>query len=340
MNFPKFTAASVIASPAMFDLSGTVNKCCSYIEEASENGAKLVVFPETFIPMYPWWIWMSVNNVKKLELYKDLYKNSVDIHGSEFKKIRDKASECNVYVVVGINEINSMTLYNSQVFINDQGEIIGKRRKLVPTGEERTIWGRGDGSDLFVCDTDIGKLSGLVCYENSMPLSRYALYSMGAQIHIANWPGSNFKSQPRDRTKIIDLTSRFAAFEGQMFVIASSSYLGEEELAFYKELDPSLGDSLTVGGGIAGIISPFGEYVSRPLQDEEGIAYGEIDLEAVLDSKHLLDSVGHYARGDVAKLLLNKEDANPVKIKNNDTSDLTEAREGIEVLSSTQDVNK
>lgn len=313
MEFPTFTAASVIASPKIFDLTGTINKCCSLIEEAADNGAKLIVFPETFIPMYPWWIWMSVNNVKKLELYKELFKNSVDPYGPEFKKICNKAKQCNVYVAIGINEIDQMTLYNSQVFINDQGEIIAKRRKLVPTGEERTVWGRGDGSDLFVCGTDLGIISGLICYENSMALSRYALYSLGAQIHIANWPGSNFKSQPRDRTKIIDLTSRFVAFEGQMFVIASSSYLGEEEFDYYKELDPSLGDSLTVGGGIAGIISPFGDYVSPPMQDQEGIAYGEIDLELILDSKHLLDCVGHYSRGDATKLILNQENTFPVE---------------------------
>src|SRR5690625_1072149 len=132
MKFPKLTAASVIASPIMFDLSGTVNKCCALIEEAAENGAKLIVFPETIIPMYPWRIWMSINSVKKLGLYKELFKNSVDINGYEFGKIRDKAKEHNVYVVAGVNEIDKMTLYNTQVFINDQGEVIGKRRKLVP----------------------------------------------------------------------------------------------------------------------------------------------------------------------------------------------------------------
>lgn len=317
MDFKAFKAASVIAAPKMFDLTGTIEKCCTLIEEAADHEAKLIVFPETFIPMYPWWIWMSISSGKKLELYKDLFKNSVDIEGHKFKKILKQAKKHNIHVVIGINEIDQMTLYNSQVFINDQGEIIAKRRKLVPTGEERTVWGRGDGSDLFVCDTNIGKISGLICYENSMSLSRYALYSMGAQIHIANWPGSNFKSQPRDRTNIIDLTSRFIAFEGQMFVIASSSYLGEEELDFYLEIDPSLKDSLTVGGGIAGIVSPFGEYITPPLKDEEGIVYGEINLEQILESKHLLDSVGHYSRGDATKLILNQKNTYPVEYSQN-----------------------
>jgi nitrilase len=321
MKFLKFKAASVIASPKMFDLEGTVNLCCSYIDEAAENGAKLIVFPETFIPMYPWWIWMGVDSSTKLELYKRLFKNAVDLKEEAFKKICNKAKEKQVYVVVGINERDHMTLYNSQIFINDQGEVIGHRRKLVPTGEERTVWGRGDGSDLIVCKTELGNLGGLICYENSMTLSRHALYAMGEEIHIANWPGSNIKSQPRDRTKIIDLTSRFVAFEGQVFVVASSSYLGEDERDFYCEIDPSLKGKLEVGGGVAGIISPFGEYVSEPLINKEGIAYGEIDLELILESKHLLDNVGHYARWDVTSLLLNNEKNVPIKFKNKGSQD-------------------
>jgi nitrilase len=316
MNFPKFKAASVIASPYLFDVDSTVDKCCSFIDEATKNNAKIIVFPETFIPMYPWWVWMGINNVKRLELFKKLFVNSVEMNDSRIQKICEKAKENEIFVVIGINERDGMTLYNSQVFINEFGEVIGKRRKLVPTGEERTVWGRGDGSDLIVYDTNLGKIGGLICYENSMTLSRYALYTMGEQIHIANWPGSNFKSQPRDRTKTIETVSKFIAFEGQMFVIASSSCIGEEELEFYHEIDPSTKESLDVGGGIAGIVSPLGEFVSAPIKDQEGIAYGEIDLELILDSKHLIDNVGHYARWDVTKLLLNNQ--MNVQIVNND----------------------
>src|SRR5699024_3384183 len=240
MDFLKFKAASVAASPILFDLSRTIDKCCRLIEEAADHGTKLVVFPETFIPTYPWWLWMATSNTKRLELYKQLFKSSVVLNGQGFKKICKTAKENQTFVVVGINEIDGMTLYNTQVFIDDQGEIIGRRRKLIPTGEERSVWGRGDGSDLFVCDTAIGKLSGLICYENTMALSRYALYDLGAQIHIASWPGDSFRGQPRDRVDVIDLTSKYIAFEGQMFVIASSAHLGEDELAFYKELDPTI----------------------------------------------------------------------------------------------------
>ncbi|GIN99041.1 nitrilase [Siminovitchia terrae] len=302
----KVKVAAVNASPYVFNLDKTVDKCLTIIEEAASNGARLVVFPETFLPMYPWWLWMSVDNKKRLELFKQLYYESVEVAEEPFQRICRKAKEKEVYIVIGINERERGTLYNTQVFINDQGDIIGKRRKLVPTSEERTVWGRGDGSDLFILDTPFGKMGGLICYENSMTLSRYALYSMGEQIHIANWPGSNYKSQPRDRTKTIETVSKFVAFEGQLFVIASSSCIGQEELDFYTTLDPSIKDSFDLGGGMSGIISPYGEYVSPPVINEEGIAYGEIDLDQILDAKHMIDCTGHYARPDVTKLVLNQ----------------------------------
>lgn len=316
MTFNKIKAASVSSSPELFDLEGTIEKCCSIIDEAADHGSQIVVFPETFISAYPWWVWMSVSNYDRLKLFKKMFKSSVNLMNNDLRQICQKAKEREIFVVLGINEIDQMTLYNTQVFINDAGKIIGKRRKLVPTGEERSIWGRGDGEDLVVFDTELGKLSGLICYENTMALSRYALYEMGTQIHVANWPGYSFKGQPRDQVDVYDLTSRYIAFEGQMFVIASSAHMSEDEYDFYQKLDPSLADSISVGGGFAGIISPFGDYVSEPIRNEEGIAYGEINLEKILDSKHLVDSVGHYARGDVTKLIVKKGSNNPVEFVN------------------------
>src|SRR5699024_8954832 len=193
---------------------------------------ELVVFPETFLPNFPWWIWMPIDSRKRSELFKKLYYEAVDVTLNPFQKICKKAQEKGVYIVIGINEREQGTLYNSQVFINNKGDIIGKRRKLIPTNEERTIWGRGNGEDLFVLETPFGKLGGLICYEHSMPLSRFALYSMGEQIHVASWPGSNYSSQARDRTKTAELASKFTAFEGQMFVIASSSCIGKKERDF------------------------------------------------------------------------------------------------------------
>jgi len=308
----KYKVASVIASPEMFNITATVNKCCGIIEEASDNGAKIVVFPETFLPLYPWWVWMGLSSMKKLELYNELFSNSVTIDSDHIKNLCYQAKIRNIFVVIGINEVSGGTIYNSQVFINDKGAIIGVRRKLVPTGEERTVWGRGDGSDLFTMPTSLGKLGGLICYENSMALSRYALYSQGVELYISNWPGSNFKSQPRDRTKTVDTVSRFVAFEGQTFVIASSSTVGQEEVDYYTGICPELKGSFSVGGGIAAIYNPFGEPVSEPLINKEGICYGEVDRGLIVKAKQMIDCVGHYARPDVAQLHINSGKKTPV----------------------------
>jgi len=306
-----YKAAAVIASPYLFDLKRTVEKSCDLIDEAAANGAKLIAFPETFLPNYPWWIWMAVDNVKKGELFRRLYDESVDLQGQVFQQLCSKAKEHGVFVVIGINERAHGTLYNSQVFIDENGQIVRCRRKLIPTGEERTLWGRGDGSDLFVLDTSLGRLGALICYENIMPQSRYTLYSMHEQVHIANWPGNEMKSQPRDRTEMIKLTSRFAALEGQMYVVASSSCLSEEEVSFYRDLDPNLGGTLMPGGGVAAIYSPFGEVLAE-IVGEEGIAYADIDLDKIIDAKHILDTVGHYARPDVHQVLFDGNNKKPV----------------------------
>jgi len=145
-----------------------------------------------------------------------------------------------------------------------------------------------------------------------MPLARFALYALGEEIHIANWPGANFKSQPRDRSRIIDAAMRHTAFEGQVFAVFSSSCMSEEEVEFYLELDPANKGILSPGGGIAGIVDPLGNYVAGPIENEEGMAVGDIDLDLIRDAKHLVDTVGHYARSDVLKLLLNHGDQPPV----------------------------
>lgn len=298
----RYKAAAVLASPCLFDLERTVDKCCRLMDEAAAQGARLIAFPETFLPLYPWWIWMAVDNIQRGHLYRRLYEQSVDLDGAAVHRLCQKARQHAMFVVIGINEKDHGTLYNSQLMISEQGEVLACRRKLIPTGEERTVWGRGDGSDLLVLDASLGRIGALICYENIMPLARYTLYSQHEQVHIANWPGNRLKSQPRDRTDVIKTTSRFAAIEGQMFVVASSSCIGQEEIDFYKELDPGLGAKLTVGGGVAAIYSPFGEILAS-IEDEEGIAYAEIDLDKIIDAKHLLDTVGHYARPDVNQVL-------------------------------------
>jgi len=305
--------ATTIAAPVLFSKEGTVEKVVSMAKEAAANGAKLVVFPETYIPGYPWWIWMALNNNKKLELFKKQYANALEIKSSEMDYIKNIAKKHEIIVALGFVEKDAGTLYNSQVLINEKGTICIHRRKLMPTGEERTIWGMGDGTSLQVCDTSIGKVGMLICYEHSMPLARYSLYSKGEEIHIAMWPGANFKSQPRDRKKIIDVAMRNMTFEGQVYAVYSSSCVGQEELKFYLEIDPANHGILEAGGGISGIVDPISNYIAGPIEDQEQIVYAEINTENIVSVKHMVDSVGHYARADVFQLNVFSRKFQPVK---------------------------
>ncbi len=305
MDYPKFKAAAVLASPIFLDREATTEKACKIIEEAAQNGAELVALPETFIPSYPWWVWMGINNVKRGELFRRLFDNAVEVPSETTDALCNCCKKNNIMAVVGINELGGTTIYNTQLFISRKGVIMGKHRKLMPSGEEKTVWGWGDGSDLKVYDTEFGKIGGLICYEHSMCLSKYALFAMGEQIHVACWPGANFKSQPRDRNKIQDAAIRDITFEGQVFCISSCSLCSEEEVNIYIELDPSNEGILEPGGGWAGIVDPMGNYVAGPLTNEEGIVYGEIDLAKIIPVKHMVDSIGHYARPDVFTLRLN-----------------------------------
>lgn len=317
MYSKKFKAAAILASSSLHGKDKTVEKIQTLIREAAKQGAQLVVFPETFVPYYPWWIWMALNNPQRLDLYRKLYDDSIEVPGPEIQRVADEAARLHIHVTLGINEREGGTIYNSQVLIDDKGRILGKRRKLMPTGEEKTVWGWGHGNDLVVYDTGLGKIGSLICYEHSMPLSRFTLYALGEQIHVANWPGANFKSQPRDRSRIIDAAMRHTAFEGQVFVVFSSSMLTADDVAYYHQLDPSTKDSLLPGGGIAGIVDPLGNYVAGPVEHDETVLVGEIDLDLITSAKHMVDAVGHYNRPDIFSLKVDRRPRPALYSQNN-----------------------
>jgi len=189
-----FKAATTIASPVFFNKEDTVEKVVQMASKAAGEGAQLIVFPETFIPCYPWWIWMGINSVKRAELFTRLYKNSLEIPGKEMDKLCNAARKYEIFLVIGLNERDGGTLYNSQILIDSQGNLIGKRRKLMPTGEEKTVWGWGDGSDLKVYETNLGRIGALICYEHSMPLSRFVLYSQREEIIYPAGPAPILKA--------------------------------------------------------------------------------------------------------------------------------------------------
>jgi len=294
-NLIKVCAAQV--SPVFMDKQKTIEKACATIEEAAKNGAKLIVFPESFVPGYPDWVWL-VPNSKSAELNKlflELIKNAITIPDNSTELLCKAAKANNINVVIGVNERNSessnSTLFNSLLFINDQGDIIGKHRKLMPTGGERLVWGQGDGSSLNSYQTSVGKLSGLVCWENYMPLARQAIYEQGAQILATpTW----------DKSDNWLVSIQHIAREGGLFVISACMALSMDDIPDrfdFKKLYPEGREWINTGKSC--IIGPNGKVIAGPLEAKEGILYADINLDDIISAKRMFDAVGHYSRSDV-----------------------------------------
>ncbi|MHA1592279.1 MAG: carbon-nitrogen hydrolase family protein [Candidatus Heimdallarchaeaceae archaeon] len=298
----KVAAAQV--SPYFLDKEKTIDKACKIIEEVANNGAQLVVFPEAFVPGYPDWTWLIPNHkgADLNKLYVKLVENAISIQDKHTKLLCDAARKNKIYVVIGVNERNSeasnASLYNSILFIDDQGEIMGVHRKLIPTGGERLIWSQGDGSTLHVFDTKIGKLGGLICWENFMPLARYSMYQKGTQILAApTWDKS-----PKWLSSI-----QFIAREGGMFVISVCQGLKKDDIPDeydFKKNYPA--DREWINSGNSCIVNPKGDIIAGPLENEKGILYAELDLSEILSSKRLFDVTGNYSRPDVFTFEINK----------------------------------
>ena len=305
--YPRFKAAAVMASPVFLDRDATTGKACELIAEAARAGARLVVFPEVYIPGYPYWIWL-MTPTQGAPYFLDLYKNAVELQSPTVTKLGQAARSANAYVVMGVSERDGGTLYNTLLYFNDRGELIGRHRKLQPTHVERSIWGRGDGSDLRVFDTEIGKISGLICWEHTMDLTRYALIAMGEQIHVAAWPGtSTLTHNPHSAifNSVTEAAARHHALAGQTFVINVQSPIGADmvERLGFKDRP----DMIEQGGGWSAIIGPDGQIIGGPLVGKEGIVYADIDLEQIILMKYACDSAGHYARPDVLRLSVDLE---------------------------------
>jgi nitrilase len=292
----KFTAAAVQMAPVFLNKAETIGKIASLMEEAAENGARLIVFPEAIVPCYPYWPKdMGTAEGRKLVLdaYIELHKNSVEIPGSDTDKLCEAAKKAGSYVVVGVNEREGGTLYNTILYIDKNGSILGKHRKLMSIDSEKCIWGMGGSEDLNVFDTEVGKIGGFFCYEHHMTLAKYAMFMKGEQIHAGLWAGHGFVKPT------MDFASREYAFEGQVFVIASSGHITEDMV---PDSFPLKKYTMWDYPGGSGIISPRGEYLAGPVYDKEEIVYAEINTEAIIRSKAVIDGVGHFSRPDILKL--------------------------------------
>ncbi len=299
LNSVKVAAAQL--SPVFLNKVKTVEKAVRAILEAGNNGAKLIVFPEVFISGYPDWVWSipASQNERLNDLYVKLVENAVSIPDDTTKKLCEAAKSANINVVMGMNETNSETsnasLYNTMLFIDYKGVILGKYRKLMPTNCERLIWAQGNGSTLKSYNTSIGKIGGLICWENFMPLARNAIYEAGTQIYVApTWDkGSNWLG-----------SMQHIAREGGLFVVSCCMTLHINDLP--EELKKIYVEGKEwISTGSSCIINPIGEIVTGPLDSKEEILYADIDLLEIIAAKRKFDSVGHYARPDVFNFSVN-----------------------------------
>lgn len=304
--------AVVQAAPVLFDRDASVEKTVALLREAAAIGAQLVLFPEAFIPVYPrgfsFGMVVGSRSPEGRRLWQRHWENAVEIPSAATETLGAAVAAAGVYLAVGVIErdcdFSGGTLYCTLLYYGPDGRIIGKHRKLQPTGAERLIWGQGDGSTLTVLDTPLGRIGGLICWENYMPLARMALYSQGIQIYLA---------PTADARDTWHATLRHIACEGRCYVLGCNQFVrrdmhpadlpGIEELARQPEV--------MCRGGSA-IISPFGEVLAGPLYDQEGLLVAELDLSEIVRSKLDFDAVGHYARPDVLRLVVDAAEKRPV----------------------------
>ena len=311
--------AIVQKSPAFLDKQKTIELAVSNVEEAAANGAELVVFTECFIPGYPTWIWRLRPggdwDVSE-KLHHRLLNNSVNLEAGDLDPLCEAARKHKLTIVCGIEErdgkLSQSTLYNTVITISPEGAIVNKHRKLMPTNPERMVWGFGDASGLKVVETSAGKIGSLICWENYMPLARYALYSQGVEIYIAPtydsgdaWLGS----------------MQHIAREACCYVVGCGNLMkGSDIPDDFPDKDTLYPDAEEwVNPGDSVVIAPGGEIVAGPMNKESGILYHTLDLEKVSIAKRALDVTGHYSRPDIFQLHVNNQPQSPCVFKENTT---------------------
>ncbi len=298
-----FKVAVVQATPVFLNRAATVDKACDLIATAAREGARLIVFPESFIPAYPDWVWTVPAGEEEVHnaLYAELLEQAVAIPSDTTDALCRAARQAHAYVVMGVSERNieasGASLYNTLLYIDDQGKIMGKHRKLVPTGGERLVWAQGDGSTLQAYDTSLGKLGGLICWENYMPLARYAMYAWGTQIYVApTW----------DRGQPWLSTLRHIAKEGRVYVLGCCITMRKDDIpdrfAMKQKFYASSDEWINVGD--SAIVNPEGFFIAGPVRHKEEILYAELDPRQMRGPKWMLDVAGHYARPDVFELIV------------------------------------
>lgn len=297
--------AVVQASPILFDKEETINKAVSKIIEAGENGANLIVFPEAFVPAYPrgfsYGYIVGSRTMEGREDWKIYYDNSICVPSEDTNRLAQAAKQVNAFVSIGVTEkdLNNCTLYCTNLFFSPEGKLVGKHRKMKPTGTERCIWGDGNEGALTTVDTPWGTMGSLICWENYMPLARAALYQKGVTLYLA---------PTADNREEWQITMRHIALGGRCYVIGCNQYVTKsmypQIFNYQSELD-KMPEDLCPGGSC--IVDPFGKYVAGPVWNKEEILYAELDMDKIVISRMDFDPTGHYARPDVLELVIHEK---------------------------------
>ncbi|WP_270164415.1 carbon-nitrogen hydrolase family protein [Paenibacillus sp. SYP-B4298] len=306
MSGQKVRAAVIQSAPMLFDKSSALDKLSIWAARAAEQGAGLVVFPEVFVPGYPRGLSMGARvGSRSAEGRLDwarYWESAINVPGAECRQIGALARQHRLHLAVGVverdTEYSRATLYNTILYFGPDGSLLGKHRKLVPTGSERLLWGQGDGSTLTVIDTPFGRIGGLICWENYMPLARTAMYAKGIDILL---------TPTADARETWQSTIRHIACEGRCYVLSSNQYVTKDmypqDLACYDDI---AADEATLCNGGSAIVDPLGNYAAPPLYDEEGMLLADLDMAKVVQSRYDFDAVGHYSRPDVFQLYVNE----------------------------------